>query len=95
MGEGGNPFCNHICHSADLEFIHLVNGFHFFIGFANGIDDLGNIKRHFLAISLDYIRFDVNFTHLVPVFHIEHSPVRYFYDFYVISVDFSVFYKPY
>ena len=75
MGIGGNLFGNVVSYRTDLEFIHLVNGLHFLIGLADGIDDLGNIKRHFLSVSLDYIRFYVNHVGILPVFHVRHSPV--------------------
>ena len=75
MGIGGNLFGNVVSYRTDLEFIHLVNGLHFLIGLADGIDDLGNIKRHFLSVSLDYVRFYVNHVGILPVFHVRHSPV--------------------
>ena len=76
MGVGSNLPGNVIRHGADLEFIHLVDGLHFLIRLANGVDDFGNIKRHFLPVTLYDVRFDVNNVHMIPVFHVRHSPVQ-------------------
>ena len=88
MGIGSNLLGNIVCHGADLEFIHLVDGFHFPVRLADGVYNFGNIKRHFLPVSLDNIRLYMNDVHMIPVFHDKHSPV-YFLN--MILCDYSGF----
>ena len=52
---------NVVCDSADLVIIHLVDVIDFVIGLADSVHDLGDVKRYFLAVSLNDIHLDVHF----------------------------------
>ena len=61
MGVACDLVRNVVCDSADLVIIHLVDVIDFVIGLADSVHDLGDVKRYFLAVSLNDIHLDVHF----------------------------------
>ena len=71
MGISGDFLGNRIGDGLDLVAAQLMDQFHFLVGLFDGMDDFGDIKSHFCAVSFDYICPDLNRI-LFCLFHLEH-----------------------
>ena len=55
VGGFSNLLSNVVCNCPDLIIIHLMNPLYILVCLPDCILNLGNIKRHFLAVSFSYV----------------------------------------